>query len=46
MVTKLTQLKAANLALREMLERAEADGELTARMDRAKAGSPHFGHST
>ena len=37
MVNKLTQERAANLALREMLERAETDVELKARMDRAKA---------
>jgi hypothetical protein len=37
MVRKLTQEKAANLALREMLERVDQDPELKARMDRAEA---------
>jgi hypothetical protein len=37
MVRKLTQEKAANLALREMLERCEAGVELKAKMDRAEA---------
>jgi RNA binding exosome subunit len=37
MVNKLTQEKAANVALREMLERVDQDPELKARMDRAKA---------
>jgi hypothetical protein len=37
MVRKLTQEKAANLALREMLERVDGDPELKARMDRAEA---------
>lgn len=36
LVTKQTQEKAANQALREMLERCEADVEMKARMDRAK----------
>lgn len=36
MVTKQTQEKAANQALRQLLERAEQDPELKARMDRAK----------
>jgi len=36
-VKKLTQEKAANLAIREMLVRIEADVELTAKMDRVKA---------
>jgi len=33
MVTKQTQEKAANLALREMLARCEQDPELKAKMD-------------
>lgn len=37
MVKKLTQERAANVALSEMLERAETDVELKARMDRVKA---------
>jgi hypothetical protein len=37
MVNKLTQEKAANRALREMLERVDQNPELKARMDRAKA---------
>jgi hypothetical protein len=37
MVRKLTQEKAANLALREMLARCEDDLELKAKMDRAEA---------
>ena len=37
MVNKLTQEKAANLALRQMLARCEEDPELKARMDRAEA---------
>jgi hypothetical protein len=36
-VTKQTQEKAANLALREMLERCEQDPTLRAKMDRVKA---------
>jgi hypothetical protein len=36
MVNKLTQEKAANVALREMLERVDQDPELKARMNRAK----------
>lgn len=36
MVTKQTQEKAANQALREMLLRAEEDLHLKERMDRAK----------
>jgi hypothetical protein len=36
MVRKLTQEKAANLALREMLARCEEDPELKAKMDRVK----------
>ena len=35
-VMKLTQEKAANLALREVLERVDQDPELKARMNRAK----------
>jgi hypothetical protein len=37
MVRKLTQEKAANLTLRQMLARCEEDPELKARMDRAEA---------
>jgi hypothetical protein len=37
MVKKLTQEKAANKALREMLERCGQDPELKARMDRVNA---------
>ena len=37
MVTKQTQEKAANGALREMLERAESDPAMKERMDKAKA---------
>jgi hypothetical protein len=33
-IKKLTQEKAANVALREMLQRAEADVDVKARMDR------------
>jgi hypothetical protein len=36
-VAKLTQEKAANLALREMLERCEQDPTLKGKMDRVKA---------
>ena len=36
MVTKQTQEKAANQALRELLERAESDQVMKERMDRAK----------
>lgn len=36
MVTKQTQEKAANQALRDLLARAENDVELKARMDKAK----------
>jgi hypothetical protein len=36
MVTKQTQEKAANRALRELLERCEADPVIKDRMDRAK----------
>jgi hypothetical protein len=36
-VSKLTQEKAANLALREMLERCEQDPTLKSKMDRVKA---------
>jgi hypothetical protein len=36
-VTKQTQEKAANLALREMLERCEEDPTMKAKMDRVKA---------
>jgi hypothetical protein len=36
-VTKQTQEKAANLALREMLERCEQDPTLKGKMDRVKA---------
>ena len=35
-ITKQTQERAANQALREMLERCEADPAMKARMDRAK----------
>ena len=37
MVTKQTQEKAANGALRELLERAESDPAMKERMDKAKA---------
>jgi UDP-N-acetylmuramyl tripeptide synthase len=37
LVTKQTQEKAANHALREMLERCEGDPVMKARIDRAKA---------
>ncbi len=37
MIKKLTQERAANLALREMLARCEDDPELKAKMDRVKA---------
>lgn len=37
LVTRQTQEKAANQALRELLERAEADPDLRQRMDKAKA---------
>jgi hypothetical protein len=33
-VTKKTQMQAANLAMREMLERAEQDPTMKAKMDR------------
>lgn len=36
-VTKQTQEKAANLALRDLLERAEQDPTMKAKMDRVKA---------
>jgi len=36
MVTKQTQERAANQALRELLERCEADQTMKERMDRAK----------
>lgn len=36
MVTKQTQEKAANQALRELLNKAESDPEMCKRMDRAK----------
>jgi hypothetical protein len=36
-VAKLTQEKAANLALRQMLERCEQDPTLKGKMDRVKA---------
>ena len=36
-IHKLTQEKAANRALREMIERADNDPEVKARMDRVKA---------
>lgn len=36
-VTKQTQEKAANQALRDMLTRCESDPELKAKMDRVKA---------
>ena len=35
-VTKQTQEKAANQALRELLERAEADPAMRSKMERAK----------
>ena len=37
MVNKLTQMQAANLALCELLERAEDDPQMRQRMDRAEA---------
>lgn len=37
LVTKQTQERAANQALREMLQRAESDPEVKERMVRAKA---------
>lgn len=37
MITKQTQEKAANQALRELLERAESDPAMKERMDKAKA---------
>lgn len=37
MITKQTQEKAANQALREMLERCESDPVIKERMDKAKA---------
>jgi hypothetical protein len=36
MVTKQTQERAANVAMREMLERLEVDPVMKARMDNAK----------
>jgi hypothetical protein len=36
MITKQTQERAANQALREMLERCEADPVIKERMDKAK----------
>jgi predicted transcriptional regulator len=36
MVTKQTQERAANQAIRELLERAESDPAMKERMDRAK----------
>jgi hypothetical protein len=42
MVTKQTQEKAANQALREMLERCEADPVIKERMDRAKMLKEEF----
>ena len=42
MVTKQTQEKAANKALREMLERAENDPAMKERMDRAKRLKEEF----
>lgn len=36
-VVKLTQEKAANLALRDLLERAEQDPAMKAKMDRVAA---------
>jgi hypothetical protein len=36
-ITKLTQEKAANVALREMLQRAEQDPMVKAKMDRVAA---------
>jgi hypothetical protein len=37
MVTKQTQEKAANVAIREMLQRLDSDPEMCQRMDRAKS---------
>ena len=37
MVTKQTQEKASNLAIKQMLERIDNDPELKARMDRAQS---------
>jgi len=37
LITKQTQERAANQALREMLERCEADPAMKERMDKAKA---------
>jgi len=42
MVTKQTQEKAANVALRELLERAENDPVMKQRMDRAKMLKEEF----
>jgi hypothetical protein len=42
MVTKQTQEKAANQALREMLQRCEADPVIKERMDRAKMLKEEF----
>jgi hypothetical protein len=37
MITKQTQERAANVAMREMLERCESDPVMKERMDKAKA---------
>jgi hypothetical protein len=37
LVTKQTQERAANVAMRELLDRCEADPVMRERMDRAKA---------
>jgi hypothetical protein len=37
MITKQTQERAANQALRELLERADGDPSMKERMDKAKA---------
>jgi hypothetical protein len=42
MVTKQTQEKAANLALRELLQQAENDPVMKERMDRAKTLKEEF----
>ncbi len=42
-VTKQTQEKAANLALRELLDRCEEDPQIKQKMDRVKAIKEEFG---
>ena len=42
-MAKLTQEKAANLALREMLSRCEEDPTMKQKMDRVKAIKEEFG---